>query len=57
MNSFKNRICKIHIMIKKQNLFYTATIIDITNTHITFIDKFNTKYSYNMNNIIEIKET
>lgn len=46
--------CKLHIISKNKNLFYTARILDMTSTHIYFIDKFNVKYIYNLNDIKEI---
>lgn len=44
----------IHIEIKGRDLFYTAkNIISITNTHITFIDKFEKEYTYRLSDVIE----
>jgi hypothetical protein len=56
MKDHLNRKCKIEIEIKT-SLFYDATIIDISDSTITFIDKFNNVYTYSRSRILEINES
>ena len=37
---------KLHIVKNGQDLFYTAVVVDVTDQHITFVDKYNNKYVF-----------
>jgi len=52
--SFLNKICKIVVHSDNQKLFYTAEIIEISDSHVSFVDKFGIYYSYLISEIIEI---
>lgn len=54
MKKYLGNICKIHINRNEQDLFYTAKVIDINDTHITFIDRYNSVFSYRFDDVIEI---
>ena len=45
----------LHIKVNNKDLFFLAKIIDVTNTHISFIDKFNIEYSFRLLDVIEAK--
>ena len=38
------------------SLVFNARITEVSSTHITFIDKFNKKYTYRISDIVEMKE-
>ena len=52
----KDKTYKLRIEVMKEELKYTATIVDIDDTFITFKDKFGKILSYNKNNIISFEE-
>jgi len=55
MKQYLNKTVKLEIEIKgKKPLFYTATITAITETHISFIDRYNKPYTYRIKDIVEI---
>jgi hypothetical protein len=47
--------CKIHINRAGKDLYYEATISAVTETHISFTDKFNTPYTFRVSDVIEIR--
>ncbi len=55
MKQYIGKQCKLHVQINEKDLFYTAKIIDVTETHISFIDKFDEKYSFRLTDIVEIR--
>jgi len=55
LNKLIGRRCKLTININGIDLFYTAKIIGVTQSHISFIDKFGDEYTYHINKIQEIK--
>lgn len=54
MKNLIGKTCNIHIERKDKDLFYTAKIIYINDTHIYFIDKFNDSYLYKLADIVEV---
>ena len=57
MKEFLNKSCKLTINISGKLLFFTAQkVVDVSNTHITFIDKFDYQLSYRVEDIVEIQE-
>lgn len=56
MKQIIGKSCKITISCKGKDLFYTVKeVIEVTPTHITFIDKFNQQYSYRLLDVVEIQ--
>ena len=55
MKEYLDKTCKIHIAINGKDLFYTARIINVSDTHITFVDKFNETLTFRLQDIIEIR--
>lgn len=61
MKEYIGKVCKVHINVigkKKgirQNLFYRATIKYVSNSHITFIDKWKKQYTYRLSDVIEVQ--
>lgn len=48
--------CRITIFLNNTQLQYTAKkIIDISDTHITFIDKFGDTFIYKISDIVQIQ--
>jgi hypothetical protein len=56
MKEFTGKECNILISINNSNLFYKAVIYEITDTHITFKDKFGRFYSYSLDLLCSISE-
>ena len=55
MKQYIGEKCKIHIKRGEKDLFYTAKILDVNETHMTFIDKYDKKYSFRITEIIELR--
>lgn len=56
MEEYINKKVFLRISIDGKTLFYNAVITNVTRTHISFIDKFDQKYCYRIEDVIEIKE-
>ena len=56
MKELIGKTCNIHIEKNKKDLFYTAKVINVTDTHIYFIDKFNEPYVYKLTYLIEASQ-
>jgi len=49
--------CRLTISLNGKNLFYTANkVLEVTATHITFIDKFNKQFCYRLQDLVEIQD-
>ena len=51
--------CSIHVRdpLHGKILYYTVKeVIDVTDTHMTFIDKFGKEFSYKMDDILQIQD-
>ena len=48
---------KVLISVKPQErvLIYTAVVKEISNTHISFVDKFSDSFTFRIEDIVEIK--
>jgi len=55
MREFLNKKVLIHFFVDGNNKYFTGIITEITDTHISFIDKFNDPYTYRVADIVEIK--
>jgi len=55
MKEFLNKKVLIHFFVDGIDKYFTATISSITDTHITFTDKFGDPYTYRVADIVEIK--
>lgn len=56
MEQFLNKLCKIEVYIDEQRLFFTGKVINVTPTHISFLDKFGGNYCYKLDVIESIRE-
>lgn len=57
MQQFLNKKCKITINLAGKLLYFTAlNVTSINDTHICFIDKFDTQRSFRIVDIVEIEE-
>ena len=56
MEEYLNKKVKILIAFHNDELFYYATITNVSDTHISFIDKFGKKYTYLKTMVIQIAE-
>lgn len=56
MEDLIGRKCKIHIRINNSDLFYTGTILSINSHSVTFCDRHDDIYLYNMANVVEIND-
>lgn len=55
MKEYIGKNCKIVINKEGKKYFYIANITDLTEQHITFIDKFGDIYTYEIEDIKRIK--
>lgn len=55
MEEHIGRECKIHIKRNNADLFYTGFITKITDTHITFVDKYSKLFTYKILEVIQIQ--
>jgi len=56
MNLTLGNSYKIIVSIEGTLLTYKCKVISIDDNFVTFIDKFNKTYSYNLHNVIAIEE-
>ena len=57
MKQLINRSCRLTISLNSNILHYTVKdVLEVTDTHITFIDKFDEKYSYRLQDVIQIQD-
>lgn len=57
MKQLIGRSCRLTVFLNGKSLFYTAkTVLEVSDTHITFIDKFNERYSYRLQDVIQIQD-
>lgn len=56
MQEYIGERVKLHIDRDGHDLFYSAKILNITDTHISFLDKFNKKYCYRLTDVVEIND-
>lgn len=57
MKQFLNKPCKIHVRINEKDLFFSVkTVIDVSNTHISFVDKFNKNWVFSLDKVLQISE-
>jgi len=52
--SYLNKVCKILVKSDSKRLFYYGEVIEITSTHLSFIDKFGVYYTFKVSEILEI---
>lgn len=55
MQDFGQKQVKIQVRRNNNDLFYTGIIDEITQTHITFTDKFNKQYMYRVEDVIQVR--
>lgn len=56
MREWLNKKVRLSVEIDGRTLYYTATIIDVSDTHITFIDKFDKTITKRISDVIEVEE-
>ena len=56
MKDWIGKKARIIINVEGSRHTYTAKIIDVTDSHITFIDKFETKYTKILSEVLDIEE-
>jgi len=49
---------KVYILVdvKGQSMHYNCEVLEVNNTHVSILDKFNQKYTFRIIDIIEIRE-
>lgn len=55
MKQYIGKHIKILLNRNDNELFFTAFVTNVTDTHISFIDKFKKEYSFRIEDINEIK--
>jgi len=56
MNLEIGKFYKIVISVNNNVLTYTCKITAISDTFVSFIDKFDKEYTYNLNNVVSFEE-
>lgn len=56
MRELIGKKCKISIKCDNKFLFFTGTILEITEKHISFQDKFGELCFYNLDCVIQVRE-
>ena len=56
MKEYINKKVLIAIITNSIELAYTATILNVTDTHISFIDKFGEHFTYRVADVKNIRE-
>ena len=57
MKQFLNKQCKIHISVNGESLFFTVKkVIDVSDSHISFIDRYNKLWCFDKNQVKQINE-
>ena len=54
MQEWLNKKVVIEINANSKRLVYIATITNVTDTHITFTDKFNKEYTFRIVDVVQI---
>jgi hypothetical protein len=55
MKEMVGKSCLIEISRNGKSLYYRAKeVVDVTDTHITFLDKYNNQYTYRLMDVLEI---
>ena len=54
MKEYIGQRCSVHILIRKINLFFDAEVTEVSDTHISFIDKYKRGYSFRIKDVVEI---
>ena len=49
------RKCKLTIEYGNKLLFFTAKVSNVTDTHISFLDKFDDYFTFNVSDIKQVK--
>ena len=55
MKRYKDKKVKLIVKVQGQLLNYTAKVLEVSEQHITFYDKFGKVYSYLLKDIVEIQ--
>ena len=57
MKGLIGKSCKIEVDRNGKSLFYTISeVLDVTDTHITFLDRYNNQYTYRLQDVVEISK-
>jgi ethanolamine utilization microcompartment shell protein EutS len=55
MEQYVGKTCKIRILSRNKELFFTAIVTEVGDLHISFIDKFNGAYTFLKSEVCEIQ--
>lgn len=56
MKQIIGKSCRLTVKVGREVLFYTVKeVLEVTDTHILFIDKFGQEYSYRLADIMQIQ--
>jgi len=56
LEEYKGKRCFIQLERNGKQFYYTADVLEVTNTHISFKDKYGDLYSYQIRDIIKMNE-
>lgn len=56
MNQWLNKRVKIHIRKEGTDLFYHATVTEVTPEHLSFLDRYGKAYTFHRSHIMQVSE-
>ena len=57
VKQLKGKSCLLEIEYHGSRLYFKATqVLEVTETHITFLDKFGQQYSFRLKDIVEVND-
>lgn len=57
MKQYIGETVKLHIDRAGTDLFYTAEVLDVDDTHISFLDRYRRKYCYRRSDVVSINDS
>ena len=55
MKRYIGKKVKLHFLVHNTDFYYSAIILDVTQEHITFKDKYGEIYTYRLKDLVTIK--
>lgn len=57
MKGWQGKACTIHVLREHKVLFFTVRLVEeVTDSHITFLDKWGKRYTFRLQDVTEIHE-
>ncbi len=56
MKEYEGKKVKLTVEREGKELFYCANVLKVTDTHISFLDKFGIRYTFRISDVVQINE-